>query len=306
MNIREWALITFTILAQMSVGSFLVLGIVHNYAIKKAGMKEADRLSDRALFAIGFVLLLGLAASLFHLGVPWKAYRAVTNLSTSWLSREIFCGVLFAGFGAIFAFMQWRKIGSFGLRNIFAWIAVLIGLALLYSMSNVYLLATEPSWNSLATPISFFTTSFLLGSLAIGVAFVANYSYIQHNQNVELDIQRELLRDSLRWIAIASLILLGVEFVVLPIYLASLAAGPVAAIQSVKLIVGPYAWVLVLRLVLEFVGAGIFALFLYKNALSAGREKVLGNLVYGAFALVLVAEVLGRFLFYAARVRIGI
>ncbi|MGB9521836.1 MAG: DMSO reductase, partial [Anaerolineales bacterium] len=107
-------------------------------------------------------------------------------------------------------------------------------------------------------------------------------------------------------IAIASLILLGVEFVVLPIYLASLSAGPAAAVQSAKIIVGTYAWVLVLRLILEFVGAGIFALFLYKNALSAGKEKILGNLIYAAFAFVLVAEVLGRFLFYAARVRIGI
>ncbi|MGB9669390.1 MAG: dimethyl sulfoxide reductase anchor subunit family protein [Anaerolineales bacterium] len=306
MNIREWALITFTILAQMSVGSFVILGVVHNYAIRKAGMKEADRLSDRALFAVGFVLLLGLAASLFHLGVPWKAYRAVTNINTSWLSREILSGVLFAFFGAVFTFLQWRKIGSFSSRNIVAWIAVLIGLALLYCMSRVYLLPTEPSWNSLATPITFFTTAFLLGALAIGVAFVANYSYLQRNQNVELNVQRDLLRDSLRGIAIASLILLGVEFVVLPIYLASLSAGPAAAVQSAKIIVGTYAWVLVLRLILEFVGAGIFALFLYKNALSAGKEKILGNLIYAAFAFVLVAEVLGRFLFYAARVRIGI
>jgi len=33
---------------------------------------------------------------------------------------------------------------------------------------------------------------------------------------------------------------------------------------------------------------------------------MLGNLAYAAFALVLVAEVLGRFLFYATHVRIGI
>ena len=32
----------------------------------------------------------------------------------------------------------------------------------------------------------------------------------------------------------------------------------------------------------------------------------MGNLIYAAFALVLVAEVLGRFLFYATQVQIGI
>jgi hypothetical protein len=69
---------------------------------------------------------------------------------------------------------------------------------------------------------------------------------------------------------------------------------------------GPFSWVLALRVVLAFVGAGIFAMFLYQNALSKGQEKMLGNLVYSAFALVLVAEVLGRFLFYTTHVRIGL
>ena len=70
--------------------------------------------------------------------------------------------------------------------------------------------------------------------------------------------------------------------------------------------VGPFIWALVLRVVLAFVGAGVFAVFLYQNAFSPGQEKMLGNLAYAAFALVLVAEVLGRFLFYATHVRIGI
>ena len=68
MNIREFALITFSILAQLSVGSFLVLGVVHFFAMRQAGAEEADRLSDRALVAIWVTLLLGLAASLLHLG----------------------------------------------------------------------------------------------------------------------------------------------------------------------------------------------------------------------------------------------
>lgn len=87
MDMREWALVAFTILAQMAVGSFLVLGVVHFLAQRKAGEAEADRLSDRALLAIGPVLVLGMIASLLHLGTPLSAYRAVTNVGTSWLSR---------------------------------------------------------------------------------------------------------------------------------------------------------------------------------------------------------------------------
>ena len=101
MNVREFALITFSILAQLSVGSFLVLGVVHFFALRKAGEAEADRLSDRALIAIWLTLLLGLAASLFHLGNPLNAWRAVGNLGTSWLSREIASGVVFAALGGL-------------------------------------------------------------------------------------------------------------------------------------------------------------------------------------------------------------
>jgi len=89
-NLREWALIIFTVFAQMSVGSFVILGILHFLAARKIKLEEADRLSDRALLAIGPVLVLGLLASFAHLGNPLNAPRAVTNLATSWLSREIF------------------------------------------------------------------------------------------------------------------------------------------------------------------------------------------------------------------------
>ncbi|MBN1535404.1 MAG: dimethyl sulfoxide reductase anchor subunit [Anaerolineales bacterium] len=306
MDGREFSLVAFTILTQMSVGAFLVLGIVHNYAARKAGMEQADRLSDRAFIVIILTLGLGLLASLFHLSSPFRAPTAVTNFATSWLSREIAFGALFFVLGAIFVFMQWRKISSFAVRNALAWIAALVGLIVVYCMSFIYMLITQPAWNTLATPIAFFATTFLLGALAVGVAFVANYAYMKRKEPQCADTQCSLMRGALRWIAIASVIVLGIELVVLPIYLASLSTGPSAAMKSAQMMVGAYGWVLVLRVVLAFVGAGIFAMFLYQNAVSAGKEKMMGTLVIAAFCFVFVAEVLGRFLFYATQVGIGI
>jgi len=306
MNVHDWALIAFSILVQMSVGAMWVLRVVHYFAARKYGVEAADRLSDRALLALVPVIALAFVASLFHLGDPFNAYRAVTNLGSSWLSREIFFGVVFAALVVVFAFLQWRKIGSFGLRNVIAWLAALVGLVLVYSMFNVYLLQSQPAWNSWATPISFFATTFLLGALAMGAAFVANYAYLQRKEPGCADTQCTLMREALRWIAVAAVLLLGVELVALPLYLATLAGGSAAGLASVQLMVGSYGWVLALRVVLVFVGAGVFAMFLYQNAMSAGQEKVLGNLAYAAFVIVLVAEVLGRALFYAVHVQIGI
>ena len=306
MNLREWALVTFTILAQMSVGSFVVLGFVHFYAARKAGSEEADRLGDRVLLAIGGVLILGMIASLLHLGNPANAYRAVTNVGSSWLSREITFLVAFLIAGGAFALMQWRKIATFAVRNVIAWIAALIGLGLVFSMSNIYMLETQSTWNSPATPISFFTTTLLLGLLAIGSALVANYAYILRKYPECADVQCGLLRDVVRWISLASVVFLGVEFVMIPLYIGNLVTGGSVAASGVSIMVNGFSLVLIFRLMLAFLGAGVFALFLFQTATRPGREKTMGYLVYTAFALVLIAEVLGRFLFYATQSQIGI
>ncbi len=304
MDVREWALITFTILAQMSVGSFIVLGVVHFFSQRKSGEKQADELSDRALLAIFPVLGLGLLASLLHLGNPINAYKAVTNLGTSWLSREILFGVLFAVVGFIFAVMQWRKLSTFAIRNIVALVAALLGIVLVYSMAMVYAIPTRPSWNLVTTPISFFVTTLLLGVLAMGAAFVANYWYVQRKNPGCASDQCVLLRDSLKWIAVASIVLLGCQFVVVPLALTLAAAGGASA--SVGLMAGEYGVVFVLRLVLVFLGAGVLGIFVYRAAQQPGQENVMGLLAYAAFALVLVGEVLGRFLFYSAAGHFGL
>jgi len=306
MELRDWALIIFTILAQMSVGAFWVLGIVHYYATRKAGVEEADRMSDRALLAIIPVLVLGMLASLFHLGNPFNAYKAVTHFTSSWLSREVLFGVLFLVFGALYAFLQWRKIGSVAMRNVLAWIAALIGLVLVYSMSRIYMLYSQPAWNTLATPISFFVTTLLLGALAMGAAIVWNYAQVQKKNPECADVQCEMMRTTLRWIAIAGVVLVGIELVVLPIYLSTLATGNPAAMASLRMMASKFGLVFALRLILVFVGAGVFGLFLYQNASSAGQEKVLSNMAYSAFVLVFVAEVMGRFLFYVTHQGVGL
>jgi anaerobic dimethyl sulfoxide reductase subunit C (anchor subunit) len=303
---REWALIIFTVLVQMSVGSFLVLGVVHFYATRKEGVEEADRMSTRALLAIVPVLVLAFLASLLHLGSPLNAYRAVNNLDTSWLSREILAGVSFAVVATIYAFLQWRKLGPAVLRIIIGWIAGLLGIALVFIMAKVYMLPTQPSWNSFATPISFFVTTLLLGLFAMGVAFVANYAYLQKKKADCVEAQCALLRAVMRGIAVASIILVGIELVVLPVYVAVLATGPAAAMESIGMMTGPFLALFILRVVLAFLGAGVFAFFFYRNASSPGREKVLGYLAYAAFFIVLAAEVIGRFMFYATHVNIGL
>jgi len=306
MQMREFALVAFTILAQMSVGTFLILGVVHYFVSRQAGAEQAEQMNNRALIAVGPVLGLAILVSLFHLGNPLIAYNAIANTGSAWLSREVLFSTLFFVVGAIFAFMQWRRISTATVRNLIAGIAALIGLALVYSMSQIYQIRTVPAWNTLATPVTFFTTTFLLGTLAVGTAYVANYSYLRRKDADCADVQCALLHDTLRWLFIAAIVLLGIEFMVVPLYAAYLAALGGPAGISMGMMINQFGLVFGLRLLLVFSGAGILGVFIFLNAGKQGREQMLGYLTYGAFALVLVGEVLGRFLFYATYARVGI
>jgi anaerobic dimethyl sulfoxide reductase subunit C (anchor subunit) len=307
METREWALIAFTILSQMSIGAFVVLGIVHFFAARKAGLVEADRLSNYALYAIGPTLVLGIIASFFHLGNPMNGPQAIANFGSSWLSREIVFVVAFCIVGAVFAFMQWRHLATPVLRTAVAWLAALLGLAQVFSMSQVYMLPTQPYWNTAATVLAFFATTFLLGALSVGAALVATYAYVRRKTPSCAEAQCTLLRDTVKGIAVAVVVLLGIQLIAAPLQLALLASqSEPAGVQSAGLLYQDYGLLYGLRLVLAFVGAGLFGLYLYRNASVAGREKLMGSAVYVAFAIVLVAEVLGRFLFYAAHVKVGL
>ena len=246
-----------------------------------------------------------MAASL-HLGNPLNAYLAVSNLGSSWLSWEILSGVLFAAVGGVFALMQWRKIASFAVRNLIAIVAAVIGLVLIYSMSNVS--------DSYAAGVEhyryddrFLHHHLAVGSVSDGRGVCGELRLLATEESGCADAQCVLLRDALRWIAMASIVLLGVELVTVPLQIAYLAGGTSSAARaSAAMMYGEYGLVLGLRLALVFIGAGILGVFIYQNTLSAGREKVMGNLAYAAFALVIVSEVLRSILFYATHVRIGL
>lgn len=305
--ISEWPLIVFTTVMQMAVGSFVILGGVHFFAVRRYGTAAADKLSDYALLAIGPAVALSIILSLLHLGNPMNAPYAIAHLGTSWLSREIILALVFSGIGAVFALLQWRKIGSSALRSGLALVGAAVGLVLVYAISMVYQIATIPAWNTPLTTVSFFLTAFLLGSLAIGAALVVNYWNLKHKNADPENTQYEMLATTLKWIALLSIAMLGVQFIVIPLYIALLAVNPTnAAEQSLDVLFSEYGLLFVLRLVLIFLGAGVFSVFVYRMASSNASVRVLGNLAVIAFALVLVSEVLGRFLFYASMVRVGI
>ena len=304
--VSELPLVIFTIIAQMSVGSFVVLGLIHLLAAR-SGRDLVDRVSDPALYAIGPILALGLILSMLHLGTPIRAINALGHLGTSWLSREILFGLLFAALGGAFALCQWFRWLTPLLRQVLAGGAALVGLALIWSMTMVYRLPTVPAWDSWATPVRFFATTFLLGSMAVGAALVITAGMRRRGGVVADAGSNAVIMTSLRGIAIGAIAMLGVEFVALPLYLGSLGtAGSAASTTSADALAATYGAYAALQLVLVFLGVALLGLFLSRLVRPFSSARFVAMAQIAAFTLVFAGELIGRMLFYASYARVGL
>ncbi len=281
---KDRSLVAFSLLAQMAVGVFVVAGGLN----LGAGYQNE---ADLALLAVPLFMALGMLASFFHLGTPLNAWRAVANLRFSWLSREVLSAALFAGASGLFVALKYLELGTVAIHNAIAWTTALLGLGLVFSMANSYRARTIPAWDTWVTPVSFFTTALLLGGLAVGVTLVFNR-----------DAPPELLRSTLRRIAVGSIVLLGLQLVLVWLWITRLASEQGAAARAAARVTREHALIFRLRLalaILAMVVAGI-------GLLPWGASAVAEITTILTFVLVLASEVLGRVLFYEARVRHGI
>ena len=89
----NFSLIFFTTLAGMAQGLLVFIGILN---IGNDGLPN-DFLVKLAIPTALVLLITGLIASMFHLGHPERAWRAVLMWRTSWLSREVIILPIFIG-----------------------------------------------------------------------------------------------------------------------------------------------------------------------------------------------------------------
>lgn len=302
MEVREWALIFFTVLGQTAVGAFIVLWVA-NLVAARQNAAEADRLTDRPFLMVPVLLIVGLVASFFHLGNIMNAPYAINNLGTSWMSREILLNVLFIVGVVVYIFLQLRKLGTSGLRNLIAAFTSVTGLALVYAMARIYMLESVPVWNHFGTSVSFFATAFMLGALAAGAALAVNSQQVRTSDPDCKDVQCQLLRQVLKKTSLVGVVSLSVLALV-----TALQYAYIAAVQAPggELLYTTYSAAIALRLAFAIAGAGLLGLFVYQAASEPKGTDRLTRLAGSAFALVLVAEVIGRYVFYATYGRIGL
>lgn len=166
-----FSVIFLTTLIGMGQGLFLAIYTEQVYSV----LNVVQKASTDTFYGIGsavalLLLVLGLIASIFHLGRPERAWRAATQWRTSWLSREVIAlpivmGLIFL-YGVVH-FMGWNltimNIGAvvIDLSVIIGALATLAVFSLFIATGMIYAcLKFLQEWHSPLTVINYI----LLGS----------------------------------------------------------------------------------------------------------------------------------------------
>jgi len=158
----HWPLVALTLLTQLSLGT-----VASTVVAEAAGGAGRQGLAGGAVGA-ALAGAVALAASLFHLGRPTVAFKALRNWRTSWLSREVALLSAFSGASLAYA-AAWQWGDSLGItrgpRLALGIGAVATGVAGVYASGRLYLVPARPVWNSRRTLVSFFATGLATGPL---------------------------------------------------------------------------------------------------------------------------------------------
>ncbi|TAN06704.1 MAG: dimethyl sulfoxide reductase anchor subunit [Rhodanobacteraceae bacterium] len=153
------SVIFFTVLSGAGYGVWCLVG-----AALAAGIYPQDRIDILLPLGFGFVLVTaGLMASTAHLGRPERAWRALTQWRSSWLSREGIAALVAYLPLLMLAYLAWR--GAAGTRVLGALLAV-CALATIGCTANIYRsLKTIRAWRARQVAPLYFMFACLSGGL---------------------------------------------------------------------------------------------------------------------------------------------
>ena len=161
-GLREWSLVAFTLLGQLAAGLSMSIAANHWWFSNRGDVTVLESFEQLGLTLVTVLVLSAMALSLLHLGSPRRAWRALTNMGTSWLSREILLAVVFLAATVLAAASHYLRSD---VQSIALSASAVCGLLFVGGMARVYMLRTVPVWNRPSTLLSFLGTSLLLGSL---------------------------------------------------------------------------------------------------------------------------------------------
>ena len=307
MNLREWALPVYTILMQLAVGALFSLWVIRMAGSFKYGEEKMDRIATVPILIIFSTMIFAMIGSHFHLSRPYLSFLAVRNFRYSWLSREVFFTIFVFMFTGLLLFMLRFRKGYYRFKGGLGWGAILAGFATVYCMASIYLLPTQIAWNSAVTIVSYYAVMLLLGTTSLIVILLMDLRFSERESPDDMEIRVNIIKKATIWLT-ATATMAALLVVSLGIYQIELLRNMelLSAQASLKLILELYRPLFFMRISLTILGvAWLVGVVSYFIRTQRSFFKLLGP-VYIACIMVLIGEILERFLFYATHVRIGI
>ena len=283
----EWQLVFFTIFVQMSVGIFILYGLALIFLPNQFLIGDGY-LFNTILNICLVIIIFAVTVALTHLSQPLRSIFVFANMKASWLSREALQGFLF---GLILLLLRSRDAlfpANDLLQQVLIGLGLMVGISLIYTISRLYMLRTVPTWNNLSTPLAFYLTSFLLGALAI--VTILNLQELMLNPN-----SHENIIKAGTWFIYG---LVGLQMVSSLYPLFSKRKTEINTGGRIGFAWFDMWWLLVARWGTAF--SGLWVLFILPNNRIENQIWVLTPLL-----LILISEILGRFLFFWQYQRVG-
>ncbi|EIZ1368545.1 dimethyl sulfoxide reductase anchor subunit [Vibrio parahaemolyticus] len=153
----EAGLVLFSVLLQAAIGFSGALFIFRHRILTHVNGNALTW----TMFGIACTAGIGLMLAMTHMKYPLNAPYAMTNLTTSWLSREVILAPIFIGIiGYLFLIGITKK--SFNTNLLL--VAVIIGVLDVISLANIYMASYVATWNSMHSIATHVGGMFLLGA----------------------------------------------------------------------------------------------------------------------------------------------
>ena len=306
MNVREWALPVYTVLLQLAVGGYFVLWSIRSFILKDWDLATVDRVFRKPVLALFVTIVVAIIGSHFHLSRPYFSFLAVLNFRTSWLSREIIFTILLLLSSGVLTVLVWFRPTRTGLKTALGWAVIAFGGASIFCMSSIYILPVQPSWNTPATILLFFGTALLLGVTSVAALLIMD-TVLSDTQEPELASMRHgILQRSFTWFAALAGGVMLVIIMLNGFQILLMQNGDDLLQTSLSLLFDPYGPLFSVRFLALL--AGVIVLETSVIGILWKRKPLVAIVapVYLACLLIIISEILGRFLFYAIHIRVGV
>lgn len=285
---HEGALIAFTLLGQLVAGATMLYAIL--FLTRRDEMSRVSagfRIKTPELLLLAG-LLAAMFISFFHLGNIRQAVNALSNVRTSWISREILVLSLFSLSLFLLFLGRWLMATRPRALSVLFLFCFLSAAALVIVMTGIYMIPVVVSWNTWYTPFSFITTTFILGTCAV-LAYLVT-------------VQGE-------WPKIRPLSTILLLFLPLEALIAGLNQVRLSNLYMIHynrfLLENIHLNFTITRMVI--IVAVLMLLVFYQRKIKSAGGHGSGNVLIGlAILLVLFEQVAGRWLFFASFVKMGI